>query len=56
MKKYSNYNLDIFNNHSGIVIFKGGRGNKQANKEDRNLFLKLHLSAEYGKLAQEKSK
>lgn len=38
--------------HEGIYCNSCGRWLKWANKDDRNLFLKLHLNAEYGMLAQ----
>lgn len=42
--------------HVGIYCNECGRWLKWANRDERNLFLKLHLNAVYGKLAKEKSK
>lgn len=38
--------------HTGIYCDICGRWLKWANKDERNHFLKLHLNATYGKLAQ----
>ena len=38
--------------HTGIYCDICGRWLKWANKDERNLFLKLHSNATYGKIAQ----
>lgn len=39
--------------HFGIYCNECGKWLKWANKDERHLFLKLHLNAEYGKLVKE---